>query len=72
MNQTAGLWIIFLWLKIQMSGLDYNSMMALKELIAGEDEADLIDNPFKGSSLNPGQINPDSNKKETAKPHAKI
>jgi len=55
-----------------MSGLDYNSMMALKELIAGEDEADLIDNPFKGSSLNPGQINPDSNKKETAKPHAKI
>ena len=55
-----------------MSGFDYNSMMALKELIAGEQEEELVDNPYKGSSINPAQINPDSKKKETAKPHAKI
>lgn len=35
---------------------DYNSMMALKELVAGEEDPDIVENPYKGSALNPGQI----------------
>lgn len=51
---------------------DYNSMMALKELVAGEEDPDVVENPYKGSMLNPGQIGEDKEKKEIAKPHAKI
>ena len=39
-----------------MSGFDFNSMMALKELIAGEEDPDMVENAYKGSALNPGQI----------------
>jgi hypothetical protein len=35
---------------------DYGSVMALKDLIAGEDDPDMVENPFKGSVLNPGAI----------------
>jgi hypothetical protein len=35
---------------------DYSSMMALKDLIAGEEDPDMIENPYKGSVLNPGLI----------------
>lgn len=52
---------------------DYNSMMALKELVAGEEDPDIVENPYKGSMLNPGEIGSDEKeKKEVAKPHAKI
>lgn len=44
--------------------MDYNSMMALKELIAGEEEEpELVENAYKGSVLNPGQIGQESDKK---------
>ena len=53
---------------------DYNSMMALKELVAGEEEdPEMVENLYKGSMLNPGQIGAeDKDPKEVAKPHAKI
>lgn len=52
---------------------DYNSMMALKELVAGEeDEPELVENPYKGSILNPSSISAELEKKEVAKPNAKI
>lgn len=35
---------------------DYGSLMALKELIAGEEDPDIVENPYKGSMLNPGEI----------------
>lgn len=48
-------------------------MMALKELVAGEEDPDIVDNPYKGSMLNPGDIGEENEKKkEIAKPHAKI
>ena len=56
-----------------MSGFDYNSMMALKDLIGGEEEdPSIVENPYKGSMINPGQIGGDGEKKEIAKPNAKI
>lgn len=42
---------------------DYNSMMALKQLVAGEQDPDVVENPYKGSMLNPGQIGDDKSKK---------
>lgn len=51
---------------------DYGSMMALKELIAGEEDPDIVENPYKGSMLNPGEIGNESEKKEVARPNAKI
>ena len=51
---------------------DYSSMMALKELIAGEEDPDIVENAYKGSVLNPASIAQDENKKEVAKPNAKI
>lgn len=51
---------------------DYGSLMALKDLIAGEEDPDLVENPFKGSMLNPGAIGAESEKKEVARPNAKI
>ena len=40
-----------------MSGFDYNSMMALKDLIGGEEEdPSIVQNHYKGSALNPGMI----------------
>ena len=43
---------------------DHNSIMALKELISEEEQADLIQNPYKGSMLNPGKIGGESDKKQ--------
>jgi hypothetical protein len=52
---------------------DYNSMMALKDLVVGEEEdAEIVENPYKGSILNPASIGGDTDKKEVAKPNAKI
>ncbi len=51
---------------------DYNSLVALKDLISGEEDPDIVENPYKGSMLNPGQIGEDKEKKEVAKPNAKI
>ena len=52
--------------------MDYNSMMALKDLIAGEEDPDeIVDNPYKGSVLNPAHIG-GNDKKEVARPNAKI
>ena len=51
---------------------DYQNMMALKELIAGEEDPDIVQNPYKGSMLNPGEIGNEGEKKETARPNAKI
>jgi hypothetical protein len=51
---------------------DFNSITALKELIVGEEDFDLVDNPYKGSMLNPGSIAAEGEKKEVARPNAKI
>lgn len=52
---------------------DYNTMMALKDLVAGEEDPDIVQNPYKGSILNPGNIGQDeNNQREVAKPNAKI
>lgn len=52
---------------------DYNSMMALKELVSGEEEdAEIVENAYKGSILNPAGIGSEAEKKEVAKPNAKI
>jgi hypothetical protein len=52
---------------------DYNTMMALKDLVAGEEDPDIVENPYKGSMLNPGDIGEDEKgKREVAKPNAKI
>lgn len=51
---------------------DFNSITALKELIVGEDDVDLVENPYKGSMLNPGSIASEGQKKEVARPNAKI
>jgi hypothetical protein len=42
---------------------DYSSMMALKDLIAGEEDPDIVENPYKGSVLTPGTIGGESEKK---------
>lgn len=47
--------------------MDYNQIMALKELIAegeGDDvQQEIVENHYKGSVLNPGSIGSDGNKK---------
>lgn len=55
--------------------MDYNQIMALKELVAEGDEEheqEIVENFYKGSVLNPGAIGSDGNKKQIAKPHAKV
>lgn len=42
---------------------DYNQLMALKELVAGEEEQDIVENPTKGSVLTPAEIGDDGKKK---------
>jgi hypothetical protein len=51
---------------------DFNSITALRELIVGEDDHDIVENPYKGSVLNPGSIGAEGEKKEVARPNAKI
>jgi hypothetical protein len=53
---------------------DFNQLSALKELVAGEDDPpEVVENFYKGSMLNPGDIGADSDKKkEIAKPFAKV
>jgi hypothetical protein len=46
--------------------MDYNQIMALKELVAEGDEEheqEIVENFYKGSVLNPGAIGSDGNKK---------
>ena len=51
---------------------EFGQLQALKELVGGEElEQELIDNPNKGSSLNPGSIGGKS-KEELAKPFSKV
>ena len=53
--------------------MDYNTIMALKELVAdGEEDQEVVENFYKGSMLNPGSIGADGKKKEIAKPNAKV
>lgn len=42
---------------------DYNQVMALKELVQGEEEEEIVSNYYKGSALNPGSIGSDDPKK---------
>ena len=51
---------------------DYNSLMALKELVSGEEQQEIVENPCKGSALNPGEIGSDGKKHEIAKPNVKV
>lgn len=40
--------------------MDYNSIMALKELVdEGEEDHQIVENFYKGSALNPGAIGAD-------------
>ena len=44
--------------------MDYNTIMALKELVAdGEEDQEIVENFYKGSMLNPGSIGDDGKKK---------
>ena len=53
--------------------MDYNSIMALKELVAeGEEDQEIVENFYKGSVLNPGAIGSDGKQKEIARPNAKV
>lgn len=53
--------------------MDYNSIMALKELVAeGEEDQEIVENFYKGSVLNPGTIGSDGKQKEIARPNAKV
>ena len=47
--------------QIKIKQMDYNSIMALKELVAeeGEDDQEIVQNFYKGSMLNPGAIGSD-------------
>lgn len=56
--------------------MEYNQIMALKELIAegqgDDDQQEIVENFYKGSVLNPGNIGSGDSKKEIAKPNAKV
>lgn len=47
--------------------MDYNQIMALKQLIAegdgDDDQQQIVENHYKGSVLNPGSIGSDGTKK---------
>ena len=44
--------------------MDFNQIMALKEMIGEEEEeAEMVSNFYKGSMLNPGSIGGDGEKK---------
>ena len=48
------------------------SLLALKELLTVQGEADEEDQIYRGSVLNPGDIGGDGKKKEVAKPFTKV